>query len=288
MTRRAFTLIELLVVIAIIAILAAILFPVFAQAKEAAKKTTCISNLKQIGIGFQMYMTDFDDTCVVWSAGMPPQPSADLFLVRNMYQGRLEPYIKNGANLTSGELKDVWACPTAKPWFSAISNTYAYNYWSLGGYSNCAGTFVTLPASCTNRTTAQFGEFANTQYNVPAPHSTLENPAWTVVFTDGAQLSRPPQYAVAFPTGDPWFIGVWGSHERGKGNMLGPGGPSPQSGIRQQFMSGRKTVTQYADSHVKVVPTQSLYHRLYTAEQGAWRGERNGNKFWARDWLELP
>jgi prepilin-type N-terminal cleavage/methylation domain-containing protein len=60
--NRAFTLIELLVVIAIIAILAAILFPVFAQAKEAAKKTQALSNVKQLGLGVQMYMTDADDT----------------------------------------------------------------------------------------------------------------------------------------------------------------------------------------------------------------------------------
>jgi prepilin-type N-terminal cleavage/methylation domain-containing protein/prepilin-type processing-associated H-X9-DG protein len=59
--RRAFTLIELLVVIAIIAILAAILFPVFAQAKEAAKKTTCVSNQKQLGTAFLLYAADSDD-----------------------------------------------------------------------------------------------------------------------------------------------------------------------------------------------------------------------------------
>jgi prepilin-type N-terminal cleavage/methylation domain-containing protein len=61
LSARAFTLIELLVVIAIIAILAAILFPVFAQAKEAAKKTSCLSNLKQVGISSYLYMQDSDD-----------------------------------------------------------------------------------------------------------------------------------------------------------------------------------------------------------------------------------
>ena len=64
--RRAFTLIELLVVIAIIAILAAILFPVFAQAKVAAKKTACLSNAKQLGTSMAIYQGDADDTFPVW------------------------------------------------------------------------------------------------------------------------------------------------------------------------------------------------------------------------------
>jgi len=59
---KAFTLIELLVVIAIIAILAAILFPVFARARENARKATCQSNLKQLGIAFAMYCQDYDQT----------------------------------------------------------------------------------------------------------------------------------------------------------------------------------------------------------------------------------
>lgn len=61
MRRAGFTLIELLVVIAIVAVLAAILFPVFARAKEAAKKSACLSNLRQVGIGLHLYMEDADD-----------------------------------------------------------------------------------------------------------------------------------------------------------------------------------------------------------------------------------
>jgi len=60
--RKGFTLIELLVVIAIIAILAAILFPVFARAREKARQTSCLSNMKQIGLAFMMYTQDYDET----------------------------------------------------------------------------------------------------------------------------------------------------------------------------------------------------------------------------------
>ena len=67
--RAGFTLIELLVVIAIIAILAAILFPVFAQAREKARQSTCISNLNQIGKALIMYQSDYDSTVSALTAG---------------------------------------------------------------------------------------------------------------------------------------------------------------------------------------------------------------------------
>jgi prepilin-type N-terminal cleavage/methylation domain-containing protein len=71
--RNAFTLIELLVVIAIIAILASILFPVFAQAKKAAKKTSCLSNTKQLGLAYDMYANDYDDMTPSNGEGLAPQ-----------------------------------------------------------------------------------------------------------------------------------------------------------------------------------------------------------------------
>jgi len=85
--RKGFTLIELLVVIAIIAILAAILFPVFAQAKEAAKKTQCLSNTKQLGTASYMYATDNDDTLFTMLYDCPDgQPP---------YMDKLFSYVKN-------------------------------------------------------------------------------------------------------------------------------------------------------------------------------------------------
>jgi prepilin-type N-terminal cleavage/methylation domain-containing protein/prepilin-type processing-associated H-X9-DG protein len=98
MTRRTgFTLIELLVVIAIIAILAAILFPVFARAREKARQASCMSNEKQIGLGFAMYAQDYDEKLTCCWIGDPWNNAA----VGNYYWGdALQPYIKNTQLLT--------------------------------------------------------------------------------------------------------------------------------------------------------------------------------------------
>lgn len=110
MSKRGFTLIELLVVIAIIAILAAILFPVFAQAKAAAKKTACLSNNRQLGLGFMLYCSDTDDVYPdrrdlkssmpggyrPWTTWPPVDPRA------GWAQVIFDPYIKN---------KPIYNCP---------------------------------------------------------------------------------------------------------------------------------------------------------------------------------
>jgi len=100
MSRRAFTLIELLVVIAIIAILAAILFPVFAQARESARRTMCLSDSKQIGTAFQMYTNDYDEV-------VPPvEHNKDLGYDRDAWY-IVQPYIKNIG---------IWFCPDRTEW----------------------------------------------------------------------------------------------------------------------------------------------------------------------------
>lgn len=102
--RRGFTLIELLVVIAIIAILAAILFPVFAQAREAARKSSCLSNQKQIGLGILMYAQDYDEAIVPWLAPSDGTPASS-----RIWCTLLQPYIRNGGNY-SGTADGVMAC----------------------------------------------------------------------------------------------------------------------------------------------------------------------------------
>jgi prepilin-type N-terminal cleavage/methylation domain-containing protein/prepilin-type processing-associated H-X9-DG protein len=94
----AFTLIELLVVIAIIAILAAILFPVFAQARAKARQASCLSNTKQIGLALMQYYQDYDEVIVMNSYSSPPPPE------RRSWCDMLQPYTKNYG---------IFLCPSA-------------------------------------------------------------------------------------------------------------------------------------------------------------------------------
>jgi len=121
MKRRGFTLIELLVVIAIIAILAAILFPVFAQAREAARKTACINNVKQIGVGVMMYTQDYDEKLPILGV---------LAEGRGRWMWQIIPYIKN---------QQVFTCPhtprnayDGTQWTDRTGYGWAEHLWATG------------------------------------------------------------------------------------------------------------------------------------------------------------
>lgn len=90
LARRGFTLIEILVVVAIIAILAALLFPVFGRARENARRSSCASNLKQIGLGIAQYASDYD---------------GKYFYATTSLDTRLDSYIKS---------PNIWACPSRR------------------------------------------------------------------------------------------------------------------------------------------------------------------------------
>ena len=120
-TRKdAFTLIELLVVIAIIAILAAILFPVFAQAREKARQTACLSNTKQLALALNMYLQDYDETFyphVTERTAPPGTPDTAVDRAPFSYRTKLEPYIKN-TGIFKCPSAPAWPVPSAGRWFT--------------------------------------------------------------------------------------------------------------------------------------------------------------------------
>jgi len=144
--RRGFTLIELLVVIAIIAILAAILFPVFARAREKARQTSCLNNLKQLALAVKSYLADSDDRFYSqWQAAVTVnQPY-------NFGYHRLMPYIKNN---------QIWVCPNdnrancaqdgSANWTSSWRQSYNHNtnvFGNMPGTTNpLSTTYIAYPA----------------------------------------------------------------------------------------------------------------------------------------------
>jgi prepilin-type N-terminal cleavage/methylation domain-containing protein/prepilin-type processing-associated H-X9-DG protein len=135
--QGGFTLIELLVVIAIIAILAAILFPVFAQAREKARSSSCLSNQKQIALAFNMYSQDYDET---YPIGLNQNIIDPISGVAQRWEDSVKPYIKGG------NVGGILTCP------SAPSRAYAYsmNGWlsakSQASAGNAADTILTADA----------------------------------------------------------------------------------------------------------------------------------------------
>jgi prepilin-type N-terminal cleavage/methylation domain-containing protein/prepilin-type processing-associated H-X9-DG protein len=178
---RAFTLIELLVVIAIIAILAAILFPVFAQARAKARAISCLSNLRQIGTATNMYVQDYDETLPAgWGqSGDPNVPDG-----AQVWRVSLQPYIQKVA----GGNKDVYAgtksasifrCPDQQ---TEAPTNYGYNTDEL-----VTGWNETSPGS---------GKWNSSGKALAA----LNRPANLVAYADsGGEINKQPQSLSADP-----------------------------------------------------------------------------------------
>ena len=189
--KIGFTLIELLVVIAIIAILAAILFPVFAKVREKARQITCASNEKQIGVAFLAYVQDYDEHLPPASyndIAQPTTPTAWMYLV--------DPYIASGitqaASADAGHSYSVYVCPdwsatsvTVAPALPSPSHSYAAN-------ANIMPSWITAT-----------GQSPST--NPPSSIASIQGPSQLVLIAEAASGSR------IFTTGDDTGVDTGGT-----------------------------------------------------------------------------
>ena len=175
--QKAFTLIELLVVIAIIAILAAILFPVFAQAKAAAKKIASVSNAKEIDLSILMYSGDSDDILppdTSWNTGSDPLCFGGAPNCFSTWAWLTAPYIKSSQILADPQVGGIAAYPFGSTNDEALTATawpdYGYNYtfldpWGTGYQHPVSDTSIERPAD----TVMLAAQGANTELQAPAP-----------------------------------------------------------------------------------------------------------------------
>ena len=260
-TRSAFTLIELLVVIAIIAILAAILFPVFSQAREKAREISCVSNLKQIGTGFAMYTQDYDELYPPWTANHCGVYPGGAFDIHYLYNNLVDPYIKNGVNVNTSELGQVSGLPVDQ---STVLRHKQYLCVQLLQFRRYQQLYR-------RRTSAAYTPFNGPTYAYPAALAALARPSETYLIMDGAQLCRPP-VAYAVNGSDPNSNGIWGSHQRGSG-IKTPAVSASTSTLTPPLWTGKRTSVQYCDGHVKSTITTKLVSQKCIMDNGNWRGE---------------
>lgn len=178
-TRRAFTLIELLVVIAIIAILAAILFPVFGQAREKARQASCTSNLKQISMAWLMYAQDYDETVMPAYDYSGTIPGCDWIGWWGCFDGSrivpdsswLHPYTKN---------EGIKACPSwnnpTGSWWGVTG--YGYNWQYFPGNDGPGLQTVSLAAVQSPSETVVFCDAARIEYYNATDPNRLEGSAY--------------------------------------------------------------------------------------------------------------
>ena len=209
-SQKGFTLIELLVVIAIIAILAAILFPVFAQAKDAAKKTAGLSNVKEINLGYILYAGDADDTYIfsVTERNSPQYSTSETQAEAAAYSARAltAPYIKSDA-LWKDPSAQQWPTPGPEQWYTVDygTNFNEANFQTLEGNqyvaSNApfalayqtASTAGSANGQYTGSTVSLCGEsvpgLADFGINNSVTTTSLSSPANFIILADAARLT---------------------------------------------------------------------------------------------------
>lgn len=166
-TNRAFTLIELLVVIAIIAILAAILFPVFARAKDAAKKTQCLTQVHQIGLAWTLYVMDYDEVCMRVAI---PQAGETIYWWGSWDGNRLDE--SRGLLFPYVQTRSIQACPVFKNELRTTLGLTGYGY----NYAYLSPSRYGPPP-----------EYREEM--VPVKVSQITDPAMTVLFADCARIN---------------------------------------------------------------------------------------------------
>lgn len=196
---RGFTLIELLVVIAIISILAAILFPVFARARENARKASCLSNLKQMGLAWMMYAQDYDEKAV--KSGTQDMSLDGTILWDGFHdfnggtsdatQSPMYPYMKNvqftGCPSANNVEPDVWG-----------TTNYGYNVIYIGGYGGYVESWATDVTKLPGATLA------------PISMAGIARPSETVLFGDSGSYSADSDSVTRYPwLFPPSFKDVW-------------------------------------------------------------------------------
>jgi prepilin-type N-terminal cleavage/methylation domain-containing protein/prepilin-type processing-associated H-X9-DG protein len=246
--RSGFTLIELLVVIAIIAILAAILFPVFAQAREKARQTACLSNMKQIGTGLMMYVQDYDELYPAPFNQSPPINNPVTPVDRIPLESQLMPYVKND---------NLFSCPSDS---NTIGNGGKTEYWD-GKYDPSKPGVTPKRRSygwigrVRTREKGSSGDDPNTgiagDWGVGVSMAAIEAPADTIAIVESSAPSD------AWAMGTPWGSLLTGcdtwklaGRKAGSDANLAPGCDNEYGRAPNKGHSERGNYT-FADGHAK-------------------------------------
>jgi prepilin-type N-terminal cleavage/methylation domain-containing protein/prepilin-type processing-associated H-X9-DG protein len=208
-TPQAFTLIELLVVIAIIAILASMLLPALARAKESGKKTSCLNNVRQIGLAYQGFLSDNNDRFPAYvTERTAPSGTPDTAEARSPYSYRqqLLPYI-TGTN--------VFKCPDGLPWPDAQPGA-----WFNTDYGNNHNE-ANLPGASQQAWFAAHPDFG---FNETVSASGLPRPTEFILLADAGRSDNSPSRGGMYP--QPWAFDVssqarmLGRHTKGTANIV--------------------------------------------------------------------